>query len=136
MNPSLKKIMLAVLAMICGYAVMVIAITLVQEGIFGGVGFIKSSKTVLFMAGIGTFASAVLGGLTASFIFRKPGYTPHFLMCILLALETTYLITNGITKDPVWFDLLASFSLLVGIIAGWFLYRKYILGRKTIVSAN
>jgi predicted membrane protein len=122
--------------MICGYAVMVILITLVQEGIFGGVGYIKSTKPVLLMAGIGTFTSAVLGGLTASFIFRNPGYTPHLLMCVLLAIETTYLITNEVTKDPVWFDLLASFTLLVGIVSGWFLYSKYIRGGKATLSVN
>jgi len=57
MGPVLN-LLRSLLAVVVGYLVLVVLITLVQEVWFGGVGFYKSSLTVLMVAGFFTFLSA------------------------------------------------------------------------------
>jgi len=125
MHTSLKNVLLLVLATIAGYFTMVLLITLVQEGIFGGVGFYKSDLPTLLLAGAGTFLSALAGGALSAWIVKKQSYLPHLVICGLVVLETVWFLSSGRTKDPAWFDLLASFSLLVATLLGVsFIFKK------------
>ncbi len=58
-------------AVVIGYLVMAALITLAQEVWFGGVGFYKSSLTVLVVAGFFTFLSAAAGGSVAVLIAKS-----------------------------------------------------------------
>lgn len=108
----------SLLAVVAGYVAMVLLITLVQEGIFGGVSFRKSSLVTLAIAGGLTFASAVVGGAIAAFIAGWKPFEHGLAMCGIVVIETSVLIATGKLADPLWFDLSASASLLVGILLG------------------
>jgi hypothetical protein len=100
---------------------MVILITLVQEKWFGGVSYHKSSRPVLFVAGLLTFVSAVMGGLVAAWISGNYFLVPGIVMSLAIVTETTFLIRKGKVDGPLWFDISAAGSLIVGILLGVYL---------------
>jgi hypothetical protein len=62
----MPRVLRTAIAIVVGYAVMVILITLVQEAWFGGVDYYESSRDELAVAGFFTFLSAVAGGFFAA----------------------------------------------------------------------
>ena len=136
---TLLNLLRSLAAVVIGYLVLVALITLVQEVWFGGVGFYKSSLTVLMVAGFFTFLSAVAGGLVAVLIAKSNGKIHTLVMCLLVVVETITLTVTGGTTDPLWFDLLASGSLIIGIMLGAFLHerlRTNLDNRVLTTSAN
>lgn len=123
MNPVLKKWIIIIIASIIGYAFMGLLITAVQEWIFHGVSYHKSSLPVLLIAGAGTFLSAFAGGWLAFIINSKKTKISNFIMSVFVILETTWLFTTGRADGPLWFDLLAAMSLIAGILLGCNLTR-------------
>lgn len=118
MNAVLKNLGLTLLAVLIGYPLMGLLITIVQEWIFGGVDYWESSLGVLLLAGLGTFLSAVAAGWVAARLVAFKNLYPHLLMCVLVAVETTWLIRTGRTHSPLWFDVVAAGSLVAGILLG------------------
>ncbi|MDA1264566.1 MAG: hypothetical protein O2816_05750 [Planctomycetota bacterium] len=120
---------------VAGHAAMVIGITLAQEVAFGGVSYTDSSLPVLAGAGAGTIASALLGGWIAS---RIAGLPANVVQVILVALETSWLIQSDKFHDPLWFDLLAGLSLVVGILLGGWIQRTRAqsIQRSSMVSSS
>jgi hypothetical protein len=129
MNIVLKNGVLVLLGALIGYPLMGLLITVVQEWIFGGVGYHESSAVVLLVAGFGTFLSAVAGGWVAGRVVSFKNLYPNLLMCALVVLETTWLIRSGRTHGPLWFDFLAAGSLIAGILLGGFTPLKRLLPR-------
>ena len=115
---NMLKIARGIVAVLGGYAVMGLLITLVQETWLGGVSYTTSTTGVLLVGGFFTFLSAVAAGALAGWIAGHHPLHHAAVMCLLVALETTWLITSGRTKDPLWFDLIASGSLLAGLMIG------------------
>lgn len=116
MNANLKTGLLIVIAAVAGYLAMVLLITIVQEWIFGGVSYNKSSLWVLALAGLGTFLSALIGGWVAFAINRYQTKISNIIMSIVVVVETSWLLTTWNADNPVWFDVLASGSLILGIL--------------------
>lgn len=112
-------------AIVLGEALLVILITLVQENLFGGVSWTETPLLPLGLAGLGTFVSAVVAGYMAQWVFKKRGFIPHIILTVLIVLETTYLLMNDKTTDPLWFDLLAAASLIAGVWLGGWWRRHY-----------
>ena len=136
---TLLNLLRSILAVVVGYLVLVALITLVQEVWFGGVGFYKSSLVVLMVAGFFTFLSAAAGGLVAVLIAKSHGSMHALALCSLIVAEAIALIVTGGTTDPLWFDLLASGSLIIGIMLGAFLHerlRTNLDNRVLTTSAN
>jgi len=115
---NLTKIARSIVAVLGGYALMGLLITLVQETWLGGVSFSESSTPVLLTGGFFTFVCAVVAGAVAAWVAGHHPIHHAAVMCLLVVVETTWLITSGRTKDPLWFDLMASGSLLVGLLIG------------------
>ena len=109
-----------------GYAIMVILITVVQEGFFGGVDWGVSSLGVLAVAGIGTFLSAVIGSFVGTWIAAGSRVVAH-VMSLLVATETVLTTLDGTLDGPLWFIAASSGSLIVGIYLGSILF-----GRRTL----
>lgn len=118
MNPVLKKWIIIIIASIIGYAFMGLLITAVQEWIFHGVSYHKSSLPVLLTAGAGTFLSAVTGGWLAYRINSQKTKISNIIMCLFVVLETTWLVNTGRADGPLWFDIAAALSLIAGILLG------------------
>lgn len=103
---------------VTGYVVMVLLITLVQEVIFGGVGYYESPAAELIGAGLLTVGCAVVGGWTAAAIAGHRPWLVAAIMSLLVATETTALVVTGKVGGPLWFDVLAALSLMAGLFAG------------------
>ncbi len=114
----LKKLLRTVAGVVCGYVLMGVLITLVQESWFGGVQWGTTPLGVLTIAGFFTCAAAALGAVTATAIARLTGRVAAAIMSCLVVLETTTLIITGKVAGPLWFDLLAAASLIVAILLG------------------
>ncbi len=131
-----KRIGMCLLALVAGYAVMFLLITIVQEGVFGGVVYGETPLTQLVLAGVLTMFSAVVGGWVAARVFGKPYFPPALIMCALVLLETVYMTLAGRLPGPVWFDFAASSSLVVGIILGVILFKRGMPVSKQVVEAS
>jgi len=118
MNTHLKNIAIILIATVIGYASMGLFISAIQEWIFNGVSYYKSSLTVLAIAGLGTFLSAVAGGWIAFKINSYRRRFSNYAMCILVIFETTWLINTHRSDNPIWFEVAAATSLIVGILLG------------------
>lgn len=113
------------LAVVAGYATMILLIFAVQEGMFGGVTYQETPPPQLLIAGVLTCASALAGGMVAALVFANPFFPPALAMCGLVILESTYMILSGRMPGPLWFDVLAASGLLFGILLGAFLVRRW-----------
>ena len=118
---------------VLGYAVMVLLITAVQEGWFGGVVWGKTQPSELAVAGLFTALSAATGGIAATAIARKSGRKAGIVMSCLVVIETTVLVLTGKLTGPLWFDLAASASLVVAILLGAEAFLRW-MGRPRAVT--
>ena len=118
------KILRNIIAVVLGYVIMVLLITLVQEVWFGGVSWKGSSYSVLFVAGLFTFLSAVVAGIVATFISGRESRIPIIAMSIIVVLETIALVVTGRIGGPLWFDFFGSASLVVGLLISYELVRN------------
>lgn len=116
MNKNIKTGLIIILATILGYITMGFLITVVQEWIFGGVSYNKSSLIVLAVAGFGTFLSAIMGGWLAYFINSYSTKLSNMIMCGMVIVETTWILNTFKAESPIWFDVLAALSLIIGIL--------------------
>lgn len=112
------------LAIVAGYAVMVILLTLVQEAWLGGVGYHESPRGELALAGFFSFLSAAAGGFVAAWIGGRQYLAHGLAVAAGVVVETTVLLITGGLSGPLWFDLLASLSLIVGILLGAALFAR------------
>jgi len=53
-------------------------------------------------------------------------------MCGLVVLETTYMTLSKRLDGPLWFDMMAAGSLLVGILLGAYVVQRF---NQTVASA-
>lgn len=118
------RILRSVAAILLGYILMSFLITLVQEVWLDGVSWRTSSMGVLVLAGFLTFLSAAAGGFVAGLIAVSGALFHALVMCLLVLIETTYLVVNGKADGPLWFDALASASLMFGILLGALFYAR------------
>ena len=121
----MKKLLRTVAGVVCGYGVMVVLITLVQETWFGGVGWGKTPLGALAIAGFFTFVAAAVGSVAATAIARLTGRVAAAILCCLVVVETTTLIVTGTVTGPLWFDVLAGASLIVAIVLGAELFLRF-----------
>ena len=105
-------------AAVLGYAVIVLGTTAVFEWTFGGIGFYKSSAAVLAASAIGAAVSGFCGGLTAGWVGRGAPLQHAAGVLVFLVIDTTYVLTSGISQDPAWYDLLGSLTLMISCLAG------------------
>lgn len=113
----------SVLAVVLGYAVMVILLTIVQEGLFGGIEYGVTPWLSLGIAGGLSVLCGTGGGLVSAATAGRRPYLHAGAMGVLVIIETTALLITRDATAPLWFDLLASASLIGGILAGAWLFR-------------
>ena len=121
----MKKLLRTVAGVVCGYALMVVLITLVQEGWFGGVGWDKTPLGILTVAGFVTCVAAAVGAVVATAIARPTGRLAAGIMSCVVFIETTTLVVTGKVAGPLWFDLVAAASLIVAILIGAELFLRF-----------
>lgn len=122
----------SVLAVLGGYAVLVLLATLVQEFWLGGVSYRVSSMTTLVLAGVFTPLSAVVAGFVTASIVRRQLIAHVLPICLAIAVETTFLYRAGRVDGPLWFEILAAASLIGGVLLGVWIWRRLASGRFVI----
>lgn len=110
------------LSIIIGELVLVVATTVAQEVLFDGIG-LSSPLPELLIGGFATFIAAILSGFVARIILKKPVKIVAIVLSIFITIETSYLTITDKTADPVWFDILAGFSLIIGVWLGFYAYE-------------
>ena len=120
----IKRIGMFVVALVAGYAVMIVGLVLSQEGLFGGISYDTTPRPQLAISGLLSVTSAVAGGAVAALIFGAPFFPPVIAMCGLVVIDTSLLIATGRLEGPLWFDLSSSAALLAGIVFGAFLVQR------------
>ena len=124
MNETIRKIALIALAVVAGYAVMILGLLLTQDLSLGRVEFGITPMWKIPLVGIGALASAALGGWVAFLISKSKKLIPQIIMAGLTVVETTALLMEGALTNPLWFELLAELTLIVGIIGAGYLASK------------
>ncbi len=120
----MQKFLRAVAGVICGYILMVVLITLVQETWFGGVAWGRTPIGTLTIAGFITSVAAAVGSIAATAISRPTGRLAALIMSCVVVVETTVLVLTGKVTGPLWFDVVAAVSLIVAILLGAELFLR------------
>lgn len=134
---NLRALLFILLAVIVGEIALVLLITFVQEGIFGGISLTYSPWHHIILGGGGTFLAAATAGYLTRWIYPR-SYVPVLILSILVVLETTWLISNQKTIDPLWFDMIAGSSLIVGMFLGSYIRKIFpgFLSKNRVESAT
>ena len=119
---KLKNILLVLIAVIAGYFVMVIGLYISQDAFFGGIVIGETPLWQVAIAGIGAFVSAFAGGWVAARLSPFTNWAPQIIMGLETIVESIYLFQSGKFPNPLWFDIGAEITLLVGIFAGGYYY--------------
>ena len=120
---TLRNIFEILVAVIAGESILVFLITIVQEQLFGGISYRESPLFDIIFGGLGTFLSAFLAGVAAYLIVGKRTVLPLVIISALVITESIWLLFFSGSLDPLWFDAMASSSLLVGIWLGALVYH-------------
>ena len=118
-----KKILRIILAVLAGEIALILFTTIAQEVFFDGINFRTSSWFDIIVGGALTFLAAILAGGVARWVSKANYKAVPIAISILIITEMTYLIKEGIATGPLWFDIMAGGSLVVGIWMGYN-YRK------------
>ena len=119
-----KKVAFLILAVIAGYAIMVIGLFISQDAFFGGIVIGETKIWELAIAGVGAFLSAFAGGYTAQKFSPFRNWIAPFIIGAETIVESIYLFRSGKFPNPLWFDIGAEFTLLFGIFCGAYFYMK------------
>ena len=128
-----KQIIRVTAAILVGEIALIILATVAQEVLFNGITYNASSNFELMFGGLATFIAAILSGFVARLVSKTYHIAVPIGISILITAEMTYLITINQTKDPIWFDVVAGISLIVGI---WIGYSIKDFKNKNRVSLN
>jgi branched-subunit amino acid transport protein len=116
-----------------GYVVIALLTTLFFEAVMGGIGFTKSSGPELLLAGFFAVVAGLAGGVFARWIGGSPWLVCAGFALLFLTIDTVYVLTSGISSDPLWFDLAASLTLMAATVAGVVVRER--VGRSKLPAA-
>ena len=125
---TFKKWTLVILAIIGGEISLVLLTTIAQEVLFDGIRYRSSPLFDLVVGGTATFLAAVLAGFIARLIAGAHHLVVPLVISLIVTLETGYLISRQISGDPLWFDVLAGASLIIGIWLGFNYKERKVFG--------
>ena len=123
-------------AVMVGYLIMLILITLVQETWLGGISWNGSSYSIIFVAELFTLISTIIAGIAATLISGKGSLIPVSIMSFLVILETTGMLITGRIGEPIWFDLAGVAGHIVGCFIGWALVVRFNRSEKRDVEES
>lgn len=104
--------------LVLGYATLVLASTLVQQTMFGGVSFRHSPTSTLVLAGLLTPVAAVLAGFVTAVVAGRAPIWHVMPIALAVCAETTFLYATHKVDGPLWFEGGAGMALVVGVLVG------------------
>ena len=114
----------SIAAVVAGYAVIVAGTILAFEVWLGGIGYYKSSTQVLAVASLAAFVSGFCGGYVAAWLGGRPQLFHAAGVLLPLTLDTTFVVTSGVSSDPLWYDLVGALTLMVAAIIGGYVRQS------------
>lgn len=108
-------------AVLLGYAVLVVGALIFQDALFGGLTY-QSPLFDLVIGGGLIVVSAVAGGYVLALTAPKHPMLHAVPLVIWLCFETTVLYLSG--DSPLWFDIVAGGSNVVGVLVGAFTWVR------------
>jgi hypothetical protein len=122
------KIFRGALALIVGYAAIVLITSVGFDLVHGKGSLWGSSPLVLFEGTLVAILAGLIGGFTAGWIGAARGVINAALVLIPLTLDTTYVLFFFKGTAPWWFDAIGSGTLMsCTLIGGWL--RDYVSRR-------
>jgi hypothetical protein len=118
MRNKLLRAVRSIAAVAAGYVVIVAGTILAFEVWLGGIGYHKSSTAVLAVASVAAFVSGFSGGYVAAWLGGRPQLLHAAGVLLPLLLDTTYVVTSGVSRDPLWYDMVGALTLMVAAIFG------------------
>ena len=82
----------------------------------------RSVRRALKLGVVAGFAVALIAG-TRPYLHLVP-------MCALIVAETAYLYSRGLVDGPIWFEVSAGLSLIIGALAGAYCWSRFITSRR------
>ena len=119
----------SIAAIIVGEVILYAGTWFVQERIFHHVTYSDSAVT-LFGAGLLTPVAAVVAGFAVALIAGTRPYLHLVPMCALIVAETAYLYSRGLVDGPIWFEVSAGLSLIIGALAGAYCWSRFVASRR------
>ena len=123
-------------AVAAGYAVIVLGTILILEVALGGIGYQKSSTFVLLAATAGTAVAGCAGGFVAAALAGRNPFEHALAVLLPLTVDTAFVISSGISQDPVWFDLAGSAILMATAVLGGLLRSNRVVRRQNEALAG
>lgn len=136
MRENLFNLIRTLTAIPVGYAVLFEGSTLVQETMFHGVSFHRSSLMVLILAGILTPVSGLAAGMVTAAVGGRLFLLHAIPLALWIGFETTFLFTKHIVDGPLWFEGGAALALVLGVFAGAFVWEEVILRHDEAARGN
>ena len=125
----------SIAAIAAGYAVIVAGTTLAFEVWLGGVGYYKSSAQVLALASLAAVVSGFSGGYIAAWLGGRPQLLHGAGLLIPLIVDTTYVVTSGVSSDPLLYDLVGALTLMGAAVIGGYV-RQLIAKTGRVLPAT
>lgn len=120
MQDSLLTALRYLAAMLAGYGLIAVGTTLTFEVWLGGISYHTSSDKTLLLATLGALASGLVGGFVAAWIGAQRPIRHAVAVLLPLLVDTIYVVTSGISSDPLAFDLAAGGGLMAAtVLGGW-----------------
>lgn len=117
----MKSLLRSIGAPLAGYVAILIGAIVFQDLLFGGVTH-HSPLVDLLVGGGMTTVAAVFGGYILAAIAPARPFLHATPLLIWLCTETTLLHLEN--QSPLWFDIFAGGSVIVGILLGMFVWTK------------
>lgn len=115
----------SLLAVLAGYLAIALGNVLTLELLLGGISWTGSSPGELAVATVGAAAAGLAGGWVATVVAGRRPLLHACGVLIPLALDTVWVITSGVSSDPIWFDLGGSLTLMAAcVLAGYLVERR------------
>ena len=123
MRGKLWNVLRSVGSIILGYAVIVLGTSIGFKYVASSEYYGVSPFEKMLAAGVAVF-SGLAGGYVAGWISPSRPVLHAAGVILFLIMDTTYVVTSGISKSPVWFDLMGAATLMVTSVVGGLLYQK------------
>ena len=125
MPTKITRVLRSVAAVVAGYMVIGIGTVLTLSVLLGDVSYADASVGEHAVGALGTILSGLLGGYVAAWVAGRKPIGHAFAVVLILIVETTWIVTQGIGPNPAWFDLAGGLTLMATAVLGaWIRARR------------
>ena len=113
------------IAISTGSVIFFLGQNLITQLILGGANFYITSGSQLITAITAWFVIAASVGFLTFGIMRGKSEFPVAILSLIALIKAFWLINGGLIGHPVWFEILATINIILGLWMGRFLWRLF-----------